>query len=170
MYRTKTYIAADWDYDKDAVDKLYQWKNGEKWNLDFHDAHEITQSRDTSLPCSIKASLKLRMDASKTFVLIVGSHTNTITKGSCRFCSSYNSYGCYCARGRSIDYRSFIEFECQKALEAGIKIVVLYNSTKVDKYKCPACIRNYGEHIPMCVNVAGQIYWNYYAVKRAFVA
>ena len=32
----------------------------------------LTQARDTSLPCSIKKSLKVRLDASKTFVLIVG--------------------------------------------------------------------------------------------------
>ena len=69
-YRTKTYIAADWDHDKDAVDQIYKWKNGNGWSLDFHDAHELTQARDSSLPCSIKASLKSRMDVSKNFVLI----------------------------------------------------------------------------------------------------
>ena len=52
MYRTKTYIAADWDHDKDAVERIYSWKNSEKWSLDFHDAHELTQARDSSLPCS----------------------------------------------------------------------------------------------------------------------
>lgn len=26
-YRTKTYIAADWDGDKNAVEQLYKWKN-----------------------------------------------------------------------------------------------------------------------------------------------
>ena len=25
-YRTKTYIAADWDHDEDAVKELYKWK------------------------------------------------------------------------------------------------------------------------------------------------
>ena len=24
-YRTKTYIAADWDGDKEAIDKLHEW-------------------------------------------------------------------------------------------------------------------------------------------------
>lgn len=36
-YRTKTYIAGDWDHDRDAVEQIYKWKNGNKWNLDFHD-------------------------------------------------------------------------------------------------------------------------------------
>ena len=77
-YRTKTYIAADWDNDKAAVDQLYSWKNNGRLNLDFHDAHELTQARDTSLPCSIKSSLKTRMDVSKTFVMIVGPGTGDI--------------------------------------------------------------------------------------------
>lgn len=37
-YRTKTYIAADWDGDKNAVEQLYKWKNSNYWSLDFHDA------------------------------------------------------------------------------------------------------------------------------------
>ena len=74
--RTRTYIAADFDHDKDAVDILYKWKNDGRLEFDFNDAHELTQAQDSSLPCSIKSSLKQRMDISKTFVLIVGNHTN----------------------------------------------------------------------------------------------
>lgn len=167
-YRTKTYIAGDWDHDKDAVDQIYKWKNGNKWNLDFHDAHELKQARDTSLPCSIKASLKARLDASKTFVLIVGDHTDSLTKGSCHLCGSYNSYLGYCARGYSVDKRSFIKYECDKAVEAGMKIVVLYNDISVDKSKCPAGVRNRGIHAPMVFkHTDGKLYWNYFSVKNA---
>ena len=35
-YRTKTYIAADWTGDSNAVQQLYNWKNGQRWSLDFH--------------------------------------------------------------------------------------------------------------------------------------
>ena len=69
--RTKTYIAADFDHDKDAVDLLYYWKNNKNLSFDFQDAHDLTQARDTSLYCSIKKSLRLRLNESKTFVLIV---------------------------------------------------------------------------------------------------
>ena len=48
-YRTKTYIAADWDGDKNAVEQLYKWKKSNYWSLDFHDAHDLTQARDSSL-------------------------------------------------------------------------------------------------------------------------
>ena len=74
-YRTRTYIAGDWDHDKDAVDALHRWNDSSRYGLSFSDAHELKQARDTSLNCSIKKSLAERLDASKTFILIVGEHT-----------------------------------------------------------------------------------------------
>ena len=95
LYRTRTYIAGDWTGDKDLIDKLYQWNDSNYWGLSFSDAHELTQARDTSLPCSIKRSLKERLDVSKRFVLIVGGSTDGLTKGSCQYCQSYSSFsGC----------------------------------------------------------------------------
>lgn len=67
-YRNKICIVADWDHDKNAVEPIYKWKGSDHWLLDFHDAHKITQARDTSLPCSIKRSLKECMDSPKLFV------------------------------------------------------------------------------------------------------
>lgn len=167
-YRTKTYIAADWDNDKDAVDQLHIWNDSDHWSLSFHDAHEITSARDTSLYCSIKRSLKTRMDVSKTFVLIVGNNTKTITKGNCGYCRSYNSWTSNCARGYLTDNRSYVKYECDKAAEAGIKIVVLYKSTVVDKSKCPDSIKNFGIHVAMLYRGNdGKTYWNYDAVKKA---
>ena len=58
VYRTKTYIAADWDGDNNAVEQLYKWKKSNYWSLDFHDAHDLTQARDNSLNCSIKSSVR----------------------------------------------------------------------------------------------------------------
>lgn len=168
MYRTKTYIAGDWDNDKDAVEQIYKWKDGRKWNLDFSDAHELKQARDTSLPCSIKASLKARLDFSKTFVLIVGDHTDTVTKGSCHLCPSYNHYLNRCAKGHSLDKRSFIKYECDKAVEANMNIIVLYNDTSVHRSKCPQAVRFKGTHVPMVYkDCTGKYYWDYNAVKVA---
>ena len=167
-YRTKTYIAADWTGDKDAVDQLYKWKEGNKWSLTFVDAHDLTQARDSSLNFSIKASPKKRMDVSKTFVLIVGDRTKDLRSGSCAYCGSYNSWTATCARGHSVDYRSYIEYECDKAAEAGLKIVVLYNSTRVDRSKCPTRVKYSGNHVAMCYyGTDGRIYWDYNAVKNA---
>ena len=75
-YRTRTYIAGDWTGDKNLIDKLYEWNNSDYWALHFIDAHELTQSKDTSMYCTIKRSLSERLSISKTFVLIVGEKTN----------------------------------------------------------------------------------------------
>lgn len=167
--RTKTYIAGDWDNDKDAVDQLHKWNDSKYWSLSFSDAHDLTSARDSSLNCNIKSSLKKRLDVSKTFVLIVGEHTNTVTAGSCKFCGSYNSYLGRCAKGYSVDYRSYIKYECDKAVEANIKIIVLYNSTKVDRNKCPEVVRWKGTHTAMAFKGSdGREYWDYNAVYEAF--
>jgi len=166
-YRTKTYIAGDWTGDNDAIKKLYEWNESNYWSLSFIDAHEITKANDTSLNCSIKSSLKTRMDASKKFVLIVGKNTNVLRAGSCQYCHSLNSYSHYCARGHNVDYRSFIEYECDMAVKAGIDIVVLYNYTYVARSKCPDSVKYIGKHIAMCYEKYGEVYWDYQAVKNA---
>lgn len=166
-YRTRTYIAADWDGDQSAVEVLYSWNNNKYLSLSFTNAHDLMQARDTSLNCSIKKSLKERMDASKTFVLIVGDNTASVRSGSCAYCKSYNSWGKYCARGYSVDYRSYIEYECDKAVEAGVKIVVLYNSWQVDRNKCPQVLRNRGNHVSMWHWQNDQWQWDYQAIKNA---
>lgn len=165
-YRTRTYIAADWSTDINAVEQLRKWNDSDYWSLSFTDAHDLTSSSDSSLNCSIKASLKSRMDASKTFVLIVGQHTKTVRSGSCLYCASYHNY--QCARGRSLDFRSYIEYECEKAVEAGIKVIVLYNYTTVRKDLCPEAVRNVGTHTNMVYYKDGNYYWDYEAVKKAF--
>ena len=90
-YRTRTYIAAEWDGDSDAVQQLHKWNDSNHFSLSFTDAHDLQQSRDGSLNCSIKRSLAERLDASKTFVLIVGSNTKSVRSGSCQYCGSKNS-------------------------------------------------------------------------------
>lgn len=168
VYRTRTYIAADFDHDKNAVDQLHKWNDSNYWSLSFTDAHDLQTSSDSSLYCSIKASLKYRMDGSNTFVLIVGDHTNAISKGGCQYCGSYNSHTYSCAKGYAVDYRSYIKFECDKAVEAGIKIIVLYNSTVINRSKCPEAVRFVGTHAPMVYYKDGKYYWDYQSVKDAF--
>ena len=169
--RTKTYIAGDWDGDSDAIKQLYEWKKDKLLDFNFVDVHDLTQSRDTSLKCTIKSSLKARMDISKTFVLIVGEHTKSVKSGSCYLCPSYNSYGNYCVRAHSINFKSFIEYECELAakfaMEDDIKIVVLYNDTIVNRNKCPESLRNIGNHQPMAFWKNGICYWDFYRIKNA---
>lgn len=170
-YRTKTYIAGDWDGDRDAIQKLYDWNESKSVPIHFTNAHDLTQARDSSLNCSIKQSLKTRLDASKRFVLIVGEKTASLRSGGCHLCPSYNSYGRYCVRRYYVDYRSYIEYECDEAVKAhkddGIDIIVLYHSLIVDKNKCPESIRSYGKHLPMIYKgIDGGYYWNRPQIER----
>jgi len=165
-YRTKTYLAAEWDGDKDAIEQFHKWKNNNYWSLTFTDAHDLTQARDGSLNCSIKSSLATRLNHSKTFVLVVGSNTKTARNGSCQYCNSYNSYFKSCNRSMSVDYRSYIQYECEKAIRDGLKIVVLYKAARVMKSNCPDVIKDIGTHIPMYRLENGQYYWDYQAVKN----
>lgn len=167
-YRTRTYIAADWDTDSDAVEQLHKWKDSNYWSLTFSDAHDLTQAKDTSLNCSIKASLRTRLEASKTFVLIVGTNTKNTRAGSCQYCPRYSSIWQYCTtKTDTVDFRSYIEFECEKAVKDGMKIVVLYKACTVDRTKCPDVVKNNGTHIPMWYRSNGNTYWDYEAVKKA---
>lgn len=166
-YRTKTYIAGDWTGDSDLIQKLYEWNDRDDLKLEFIDAHELTQARDTSKPCSIKKSLATRLDASKTFVLIVGSETINLRKGSCVYCGSYDAYHSRCATGGTVSYKSFIDFECDKAKRDGLKIVVIYNYATVYKEKCPESLRYVGKHINGYYYKDNKSYWNYSEIRDA---
>lgn len=85
MARTKTYIAGEWDGDKDAIEQLYKWNEGDKWRLHFRDVHKNRQCYDSSMPCTIKNSLRDRMNDSKIFILVVGNNTAFTRKGSCAY-------------------------------------------------------------------------------------
>lgn len=172
-YRTKTYIAGDWTNDKEAIEKLYEWNHSKYWGLTFNDAHEITQAKDTSLNCSIKQSLKIRLDASKTFVLIVGEKTKDLRSGACYECPSYNSWAHFCARGRSVSFESYIDYECRIAKESNLRTIVLYNDSSVKKERCPEILRSIGNHIEMYhwqyLNGSKTKYWNYDDIKHAIM-
>jgi hypothetical protein len=67
----------------------------------------------------------------------------------------------------TVDYRSYIEYECEKAIRDDLKIVVLYNAASVNKAKCPDAIKNFGTHKAMCYMKDGSYYWDYQTVKDA---
>lgn len=166
--RTKTYIAGDWDGDSDAIEKLQSWNKSKYWSLHFTYVHDFTQSSDSSLPCSIKKSLKARMNISKMFILVVGEHTKTVTKGSCQYCTycaKYNTVPSKCTKGYSLDFNSYVAYECEQAVKDGIDIVVLYNSNVVHRYLCPDSVRYKGKHIAM----KNSMLWDYDAVRKAIM-
>lgn len=175
--RTKTYLAGDWTGDKDLIKKIQEWNTSNRFGLNFVDVHELTSSNDGSLNCSIKASLRARMNISKTFVLVVGKNTKSLRSGACFCCSRYRiayngSPYCLNSQFNSIDNRSFVQYECEMALkdynDGKLKnIVVIYNGrTTPDKSLCPDCLKNVGIHIGSDVINGGKRCWNYQVIKK----
>lgn len=161
LYRTRVYIAGAWDEDFYAINKIKEWNDKNCFGLNFTDAHDLTQARDTSLNCSIKKSLALRLSGSKAFVLVVGDQTNSVSGGGCQYCNEYASSYKYCRKGGNVDFRSYIQFECENAVRSKLKILVLYNNCKVDRTKCPEVLRFVGEHLPMQISIgSGKSIWN----------
>lgn len=180
--RTCTYVAGDWTGDADAINQLMTWNKGNKWSLHFTDVHSLTQSYDGSLNCSIKSSLRKRMDISKKFVLIVGSKTKDLQSGACFKCVWYKAPKSVfefasCTRGHLfVDNRSYIDFECALAKndfdKKELDVVVLYNSMNVNPNWCPEPLRSIGTHAQMkkkVIDVNGFIHydWDYESVRKA---
>lgn len=168
-YRTKTYIAGDWDGDKALIDELYALNDDRNSVFHFVDAHSMMQARDNSLSCSIKKNLSQRMNVSKNFVLIVGDHTDALTRGCCFNCGAYSNINHTCPLATNISHKSFVEYECDKAVRDGMNIVALYNATFVDKDKCPESVRWIGRHLPAYKIVDGRKTLNWFPLYMEIV-
>lgn len=160
--RTRTYIAADWTLDKDAVEKLRTWNNSKHWGLSFLDAHELSECRsDDTNNCNIKKNCSQNLDHSKFFVLIIGKKTSSIRAGYCMYCKAFTT----CKYIYKTN-KSFVEYECDYAINNDLPIIVLYNSAKVDKSKCINSVRNIAKaHAKMKMSDGS---WDYQSVKDAF--
>ena len=174
-YRTRTYLAGDWDGDRNLIQQIMDWKKSGYLALDFSDAHELKQARDGSLNCTIKNSLADRLNGSKTFILIVGEKTNSVTSGSCQHCSGYRTYYQNCSHGHSQDLRSYVTYECEKAARDyrnnEMKIVVIYNYMSIHREKCPEAVRNIGTHIAgIKRDMNGNAKYDYQSIKNAIMS
>ena len=145
--KVKIHIAADWEEDQSAVNQLYKWNREINEKFDMSDDSELADLLDGDWACSVKAVVKNKIVESDVFVLVVGDDTISVRDGSCPLCENYRSFSGNCAHGRTADKRSFIEFECELAVEAEKKIVVIYKDAFIDKAKCPLAVRELGQHI-----------------------
>lgn len=80
VYKTKMYVAFDGDKDMKYYNTLKMWSDNNRIDFSLNNAHDLKQARDTSLPESIKRSLRDRIRASKMMILIVGKETHHHTK------------------------------------------------------------------------------------------
>lgn len=117
-YRNKTYVCFDGDSDIRYYRLMCAWKQSDKTNFNFFDAHDINNARDTSMEATIKRKLRERLSNSKVFVVLIGEKTQYL-------------------------YR-FVRWEMEMALKLDLPIigVNLNGLRKQDINRCPPIIRN----------------------------
>lgn len=123
-YRNKVFVSFDGDNDIHYYRLMLAWKQSDQTPFNFNNAHDLTSSRDSSQEQSIKANLRIRLNNSKVFVLLIGSNTKYL-------------------------YR-FVRWEIEQALSLRLPIVCvnLNGFRQIDDLRCPPLLRN-----ELCVHV-----------------
>ena len=124
-YRNKVYVAFDADSDIRYYRLMCAWKQSDRTDFNFHNAHDLRQARDTSLEATIKRSLRERLRNSKVFVVLIGDKTRYL-------------------------YR-FVRWEIEQAITLDMPIinVNLNGMRQMDPNRCPALLRNH-----LCVHIS----------------
>ena len=117
-YRNKTYVSFDGDNDIHYYWLMRAWKQSNNTSFNFYDAHVLNTARDTSLETSIKAQLSVRLNNSKSFVLLVGERTRFLYK--------------------------FVLWEIEQAITRDLPIIVVnLNGLRfMDAVRCPPLVRS----------------------------
>lgn len=117
-YRNKTYVAFDGDKDIRYYYLMKAWRDRDNDSFNFHDAHDLNTSRDSSQELSIKANLRTRFSNSKAFVLLVGESTRYLTK--------------------------FVKWEIEQAIKLDLPIIVvnLNGKRSMDQSRCPPAAKD----------------------------
>uniref|UniRef100_UPI00102A17E0 TIR domain-containing protein n=2 Tax=Vibrionaceae TaxID=641 RepID=UPI00102A17E0 len=79
-YRNKTYVMFDADTDISKYRLMTAWKENERIDFDFHDAHDLNNIRAMSSEETIKRRLRERLKNTKQAVLLVGENTKNLYK------------------------------------------------------------------------------------------
>ena len=117
-YRNKVFISFDGDTDIHYYRLMQAWKQNDRTNFNFFDAHDINTARDTSLETTIKRRLRERLANAKIFVSLIGERTRYLYK--------------------------FVRWELEQGLALGLPIigVNLNQKRSQDLKRCPPVIRN----------------------------
>ncbi len=117
-YRNKTYVCFDADEDIKYYNLLKAWKNNERFDLHFHNAHEINRIMHYSSEDTIKRNLRERMKNSKLLVVLVGEKTKNLHR--------------------------YVRWEMDIALQMNIPIIAvnINKKNRIDNDRCPAILKN----------------------------
>ncbi|RZJ82274.1 MAG: molecular chaperone Tir [Chryseobacterium sp.] len=112
------YICFDGDKDMHHYRLMTAWNSNPKFNFNFHNAHDLSQARDSSSEETIKRSLRYRLRSSDILIVLVGESTKNLYK--------------------------FVRWEIEVAIELGLPIICinLNGSRYHDDDRCPAILRN----------------------------
>jgi hypothetical protein len=118
-YRNKTYVAFDADTDIQYYRIMTAWKENEKIDFDFHNAHDLNNLMKTSSEDTIKRRIKERLNNTKSFVLLVGEHTRYLY--------------------------TFVRWEIQAAIDLDIPIICanLNGLKSMDSGLCPPILKTH---------------------------
>lgn len=118
-YRNKTYIIFDGDEDMWAYGFMKGWKENDRIDFDFHDAHDIKPLTDNANEETVKRRLRERMANSKQAIVLIGKKTKNL-------------------------YR-FVRWEIEIAKELGLPIIAvnLNNLRKQDDDLCPPILKDH---------------------------
>lgn len=116
-YRNKTYVAFASE-DIRSYRLMEAWRENDKIDFNFYDAHDLFISRDTSQPETIKRNLRERMKNAKQVVLL----------------------GSSAGKRKGGDGESFLAYEVKVILEFGLPVVVanLDQDRNVDRNFIPS--------------------------------
>jgi len=120
-YRDTTYIIFDGDKDYWAYARMKGWNALRNIDFDFRDAHDLKSIRDTSLPDTVRRTLRQRFSTAKQAIVLIGEETKS--------------------------HHRFVRWEIETALGLDLPIIAvnLNNLRAVDSELCPPILR--GEYV-----------------------
>ena len=117
-YRNKVFVSFDGDNDIHYYRLMRAWKQNDRSDFNFFDAHDLNTALDTSLEDTIKRRLRERLSNTKVVISLVGERTRYL-------------------------YR-FVRWELEQAIAKDIPIVAcnLNGQRDLDSSRCPPLIRS----------------------------
>lgn len=125
-YKNPTYVIFDGDEDQWAYRFMRGWKQNERIDFDFRDAHDLDNMTGAAQDERyVKSKLRERMEKSSAVLVLVGEKTKNLYK--------------------------FVRWELELALELGLPLIVanLNEKRDIDRDFCPPIIKEAcAIHIP----------------------
>ena len=126
-YKDPSYVIFDGDNDKWAYGYMKGWKQNDRVDFDFRDAHDLDSMTGRAQDeAYVKSNLRERMKRSKAVIVLIGEKTKNLYK--------------------------YVRWEVDLAIELDLPIIAvnLNKKNRQDAVRCPAIIRDNPRvvHIP----------------------